>query len=794
VSVFEIIPQEDCVGCGACANICDSVAVRLEPDEDGYYKYTIDRDRCVQCRRCAGVCPVLNPPRTRNTKKPACYELQVLDEELLYRSSSGGAFPLMAKKILGSGGVVAGVAFRADFTAAHILIDTEADLLRLQKSKYLQSDTGDIYRRVKEALEGGRTVLFSGCPCHAAALRNYLGKDFDRLFVVDLLCAYQPSARFFTQYLADTFGAGRVKEYEFRHKRHGAPPNCDTIRVWDGEAVRVWNTGEDPYQQAFHSRLMIPRHCEHCRFSLLPHAGDVTIGDFWGIETRDQAIDPAYKKGMSVVLVNNRKGEALVQELKTQTRVLKAVPLEWVGNNGRISHIPETIRHPKRDLFYQLVKRTTFQKAVVAARDTRFDVGIVGIPFNSNWGSNLTYLALYHVLTDLGYTCLMIGQPESSISRQFPVEVSFESNPYPPGSVARKYGNKMEMSELNDVCTTFVVGSDQIFNTSLYKAFDEFICLDWVTSNHKKIAYAASFGHDRIWHSERLRAKLSFFLQGFDAFSVREDSGVRLTAEEFGIKAENVLDPVFLCEREYFKKIAERAHQNGARTPYVFSYIVSPSADRTGYLKYISKGKGLPLKLYLQYPNTQEFKENKIPLPFIEGKFERRLYDLITSDFVFTDSFHATCMAILFNIPFVTLLNAAVGAARFTSILNKLNLRHRMVSSVEELKSRPDLLEPFDYTPVNKILAAEKEASLNWLKNALEQTSGTKRAYSVYDVLKQEIQQLKLENAKLRGTTFIPESILTHFWRRVIKRVKSCPVLSRLKTLPVWDRKESIRK
>ena len=134
----------------------------------------------------------------------------------------------------------------------------------------------------------------------------------------------------------------------------------------------------------------------------------------------------------------------------------------------------------------------------------------------------------------------------------------YETSPYPAYDTAKIYPNKQAMKELNQLCKMFVVGSDQLFNDGLYNNFGRWCTLDWVQDNKKKIAYAASFGHDYIWSPEETRAEMAHFMKRFDAFSVREQSGVDICKKEFDIDAQWVLDPVFLCKPEYYRELAKQ--------------------------------------------------------------------------------------------------------------------------------------------------------------------------------------------------------------------------------------------
>ena len=105
---------------------------------------------------------------------PECYSFITSDEDILMKSSSGGVFSLLADEVFKRGGVVVGGAWKDDLTVGHIIIDKKEDMPKLRKSKYLQTYMGDTYKKVKEYLENGRFVLFSGCGCQVAGLKKYL--------------------------------------------------------------------------------------------------------------------------------------------------------------------------------------------------------------------------------------------------------------------------------------------------------------------------------------------------------------------------------------------------------------------------------------------------------------------------------------------------------------------------------------------------------------------------------------------------------------------------------------------
>ena len=72
--------------------------------------------------------------------------------------------------------------------AYHCVAENMKQLLPLCGSKHVQSNTVGIYRKTKELLTSGRTVMFVGMPCQVAALLGFLGKEYDNLLAADFIC------------------------------------------------------------------------------------------------------------------------------------------------------------------------------------------------------------------------------------------------------------------------------------------------------------------------------------------------------------------------------------------------------------------------------------------------------------------------------------------------------------------------------------------------------------------------------------------------------------------------------
>ena len=109
-----------CCGCTACASICPKNAITMAENKKGFLLPEVSSALCVDCGACTKVCPVLNKP-AGNNPKPEILAFTG-DEELLLRSSSGGAFTHVAKQILQRGGAVVGAVWAENFSVKHAII------------------------------------------------------------------------------------------------------------------------------------------------------------------------------------------------------------------------------------------------------------------------------------------------------------------------------------------------------------------------------------------------------------------------------------------------------------------------------------------------------------------------------------------------------------------------------------------------------------------------------------------------------------------------------------------------
>ncbi len=304
---------QHCTGCMVCADSCAQKAISCIANDEGHYTYHVDTDKCILCHRCEKICPIVSCLHYGDNclKSSQPFAAWSSNDVLRSNATSGGVFPSVAKEVLEQGGVVFG-AFQEQFYVHHECIDTIKDICRLQGSKYTQSKTAGIYLSVKDALDKGKKVLFTGVGCQVAALLSFLkgNKNLDNLLTIDLICGGVPSTFLIKRY-AEEYN-GRVEGISsFRTK------SKYELTVFDSNGKRrVVSSEERPLPLNGFTTGATKRYiCYDCPFAKGHRMSDITIGDYWG----NNKYPEQNSKGVSVAIAHSDKGRLAlnIPELET---------------------------------------------------------------------------------------------------------------------------------------------------------------------------------------------------------------------------------------------------------------------------------------------------------------------------------------------------------------------------------------------------------------------------------------------------------------------------------------------
>lgn len=359
--MINIVKKSDCTGCTACKSICPQKCIEMKRDEEGFLYPQVDKEKCINCGVCEKVCPVKNAGKTE--KKQKAYVFQNRDDKIRRESTSGGAFTAIAEWVIRKNGVVFGVQFDEDFKVVHGKAEKLEDLAKFRNSKYVQSEVGNAFLDVKEYLENGRMVCFSGTSCQIEGLKSFLRKDYDNLILVDVVCRAVPSPLIWEKYLSLKKKENEdINNIRFRDKFYGY--KYSNFAIFNQENKVTYHKGveSDPYLRAFFSNICDRPACYECKFKKLERESDITIWDCFHVEKYDSKLDD--DKGTSRMLVNSEKGQKVIEELATENTVVEIGVKE--ATDGFLAIFQSVKRNERREAFFEdanrLENRELFEK------------------------------------------------------------------------------------------------------------------------------------------------------------------------------------------------------------------------------------------------------------------------------------------------------------------------------------------------------------------------------------------------------------------------------------------------
>ena len=313
--MLNIVNKTDCCACSACYNICPKHCISMLADVVGFISLAIDKSICVNCGLCEKVCPLLGAQETNNVH--AAYALININDDILQTSASGGIFIELARWIIQCKGVVYGVQYDENMNVVHFRSETLDSCEKFKTSKYVQSDLSNNFTQLRKDLNNERYVLFVGTPCQVQGLKKFLGKDYDKLYLCDIICHGVSSPLAFSQYIRfiEKKYQSRVVDCNMRDKSKGWEHSRIRVYLENGEQL-IDNPVVTSWLTMYFAHYMTRPVCHNCKFSNLCRSGDITIGDYWGI--KKYYPDLYEEKGVSLLYINSLKGENLLQQIKNR--------------------------------------------------------------------------------------------------------------------------------------------------------------------------------------------------------------------------------------------------------------------------------------------------------------------------------------------------------------------------------------------------------------------------------------------------------------------------------------------
>ena len=314
--MINIKNKQDCCGCSACAQRCPKQCITMTEYEEGFLYPKVDISKCIDCHLCEKVCPVINQDEPRTPLN--VYAAKNQNDQIRLDSSSGGIFTILAEHVINAGGVVFGACWDEEWNVKHDYAECLDNLSKFRSSKYLQSIIGDNYFKAEQFLKSGRTVLFTGTPCQIAGLKHFLRKDYDNLLAVEVICHSVPSPGIWQRYLEERlqtlkWSKSDIKHISFRNKKTGWKGYSFIMENKNGNVFSELGS-KNAFMRGFLADLYTRPSCQACPAKQMKSGSDITLGDFWGIDSLMPEIDD--DKGVSAIIINTGKGRKVLHNIE----------------------------------------------------------------------------------------------------------------------------------------------------------------------------------------------------------------------------------------------------------------------------------------------------------------------------------------------------------------------------------------------------------------------------------------------------------------------------------------------
>lgn len=713
------VPVDACTGCGACYNKCPVNAIEMRLDKEGFLVPVVDNERCIECENCVLCCPIVKPlDKKKTVVRYGIPKGKYVSESEICTSIVSNAYKL--------GIQVCGSKYEDDFkNVKQAWLEKESESALISEKKPVLGNPMDTYKKTEEYLKQGTPVLYVARACQLDGLYKYLESDENKLYTMEFVCNSQSSAEALRTFVEEYSSGKKIKALYF-HKNNKA-----TDMQFEDGTSRSSNYGESRWAEG-ENGIINRECCFDCQYAKKERVADITI-----MSVNNQSYS-------YVVLVNSKKGAALLKEIGSEICNCPKISEEELAN-CETNLLRKISPAPSRRFFFTHTYKG-YENALWYGKGMRYDVGIIGWWFASNYGSSLTYYALAKILQKTGRELIFVHVPKvdnTPWDKDAQQTIDFIGKRFK----ITKYRDMMHIHEVNMFCDSFMLGSDQMWTPLATQLVGYTFFLDFVDLNKKKIAFSTSFGQDKFIADEATCQIIGDYLKRFDAISVREYTGVDICRDTFGVDAEQVIDPVFLCSTEEYDKMFEGISIDLPKK-YLLTYILDPTPEKEAAAKEIARHKNLEI---ISIMSMKEYERNAsqwhvgkiVPKP----STEEFLYYLKNCDYLLTDSHHGACMGIIYERPYVAITNASRGVTRFETVARAFGLENRVVYDPMHVVNNKEIYKPIDYEKVKTKIENEKTKALAWLESAF-----AKETKEAQETVNTKLARLDITNKFLSNT------------------------------------------
>lgn len=349
MNVKDTTARRECTSCQLCATVCGHSAIRIELNDDGFYRPVVDAELCVDCGLCTDICYRFDEDVQMTTPeqlaKTQLYSAWSNDDGLVGDTTSGGMGDLLAHELLRRGYKVVGCAYNdAEARAEHRIAVAENELKPFRGSKYIQSYTFDAMKQVVRDCRYEKYAVF-GTPCQIYALNRIAEKKKvrDNFVFVDFYCHGCPSLHVWTKYREYIKAKTHLDHFDnvsFRSKAHGWGAYCLTANA-GGKDVFKSNRNLRGFYELFFCDQVLNDACGDCKLRGTLQYTDIRMGDFWGKKFLDNTRGVS---GVSVVTERGREIFAAVMQQDVTAELCDYAEFLLYQSYGKAHHPDPVVR------------------------------------------------------------------------------------------------------------------------------------------------------------------------------------------------------------------------------------------------------------------------------------------------------------------------------------------------------------------------------------------------------------------------------------------------------------------
>lgn len=302
----------ECTSCQFCESICPVNAISFSLNEEGFYRPEVS-DACVECGLCQKFCYKYKIEDVSDDwlNKVICYSAKSKDKTILKTSASGGISTVLFNQLLKEGYSIVGVRYNPKTNRAEtVIIDNENELDHLKGSKYMQTRSENIYKKI---MKSSKKFAIIGTPCSIYPISDWAHKmkQDERFIFIDFFCHGTPSLFLWKKYSESFRKKLNYNDVKFRSKHYGWHEFCHEF-ISNEKNIFSKTTERDPFFTMFFDNHLLNNACYGCKCRDTFEYCDIRLGDYWGSKFDTDV------EGVSIVILKNDKAQKLFKKIKNK--------------------------------------------------------------------------------------------------------------------------------------------------------------------------------------------------------------------------------------------------------------------------------------------------------------------------------------------------------------------------------------------------------------------------------------------------------------------------------------------